>query len=234
MREKDLETWQTWKKQPTPNNMQAVLDQLNPLIQKEVNHWTGTLARPALEIEAKHLAIEAIESFSPTGGAALSTHVMNRLKKLSRILYTHQNIARMPEYQTLKWHTYNQAKTTLQDKLGREPTVDELSEDLRWPRNNLASFQKSIRKELVESGEPPPMFDDTTDEHGMVDFVFHDFSPVQKQLFQHTTGYGGVPVITNPQIMKKMNMTQGQLSYQKRILIDKLQTVMSPGEKQKA
>jgi len=230
VKEQDLEIWKTWKKQPTPSNMQAVLNQVNPLVQKEVNRWSGTLARPAIEIEGKRLAAEAIESYSPTGGAALSTHIMNRLKKLSRLPYTHQNIARIPEYQTLKFHTYNLAQSSLQDRFGRDPTVDELSDELGWSKNHLAGFQKSLRKEFVESGITPPIFDASTDENGMVDFVFHDLSPVQKQIFQHSTGYGGAPVLSNPDMTKKLKMTQGQLSYQKRLLVDKIQLVTGGGK----
>lgn len=226
MKEQDLEIWKVWKKQPTPANMQAVLRQVDPLIQKEVNRWSGKLARPALELEAKRLAAEAVESYSPTGGAALSTHVMNRLRKLSRLPYTHQNIARIPEYQTLKFHTYELAKSALQDRLGRDPTVDELANELGWSKNHLTSFQKSIRKEFVESGEPPPIFDTHTDESGMVDFVFHDLSPVQKQIFQYSTGYGGAPILSNPDMTKKLKLTQGQLSYQKRLLVNKIQSVI--------
>lgn len=234
MREQDVETWKTWQKHPTGTNMQAMLDQLNPLIQKEVNRWQGTLARPALEIEAKRLATEAVESFSPTGGAALATHVMNRLKKLSRLSYTHQNIARIPEYQSLKFHSFNMANSHLQDQFGREPTVDELSDELGWSKKHLTMFQKSMRKEFMESGPTPPIFDVENDEHGMVDFVFHDLSPTQKKIFQHSTGYGGSKILPNPQLMKKLDMTQGQLSYQKRLLIDKIQTVMNPGVTKKA
>lgn len=224
-KDQDLELWKAWKKQPTPSNMQTLLDRANPLIQKEVNRWSGTLARPALEIEGKRLAVEAIESYSPSSGAALSTHIMNRLQKLSRLSYTHQNIARIPEHQVLKFHTYNMAQSSLQDRLGRDPTADELSEELGWPKSHLTNFQKSLRKEFVESGERPPIFDAKADEGGLVDFVFHDLSPVQKKIFQYSTGYGGAPILSNPAMTKKLKMTQGQLSYQKRLLVDKIQSI---------
>jgi DNA-directed RNA polymerase specialized sigma subunit len=228
-KQQDLAAWQQWKKRPTPQNMGAVLGQVNPLIQKEVNRWSGTLARPALELEGKRLAAEAVQSYRPSGGAALSTHVANRLKKLSRLSYQHQNVARMPEYQTLKFHTYQAGKTNLEERLGREPTVDELSSELGWPKPYLSNFQRSIRRELVESGEVPPIFDTDSGESGMVDFVYNDLSPVQKQIFEHTTGYGGAQMLRNPQLMKRLNMSQGQLSYQKRLLVDRVGNLTGGG-----
>jgi DNA-directed RNA polymerase specialized sigma subunit len=216
--EADLQTWQAWKRQPSDATMQAVLDRLDPIIQTEVNRWTGTLARPALETEAKLLAVEAIQSFSTSGGASLATHVTNRLKKLSRISYTHQNIARIPEYQTLKFRTFTDAQAKLMDKHGREPTHDELADELNWSKPALKNYQGSLRREFVESGDLPPFFDKEEGDNGMIDFVYHDLAPEQQKVFEHTTGYGGAKVMDNAGMMKKLKLTQGQLSYQKRLI----------------
>lgn len=231
--EADLQSWHDWKRHPNDVSLQGVLDRLNPIIQTEVNRWAGTLARPALEIEAKRLAAEAIQSFSPSGGASLATHVSNRLKKLSRLSYTHQNIARIPEYQTLKYHTYASAAAALNDKLGREPTHTELSDALGWSKSGLKTFQSSLRREFVESGDTPPFFDQDEGEGGMIDYVYHDLSPVQKQIFEHTTGYGGKKPLDNPDLTKKLKITQGQLSYQKRLITNRFQTVFSGTKEEK-
>lgn len=224
-REEDLEAWKAWKKNPTDSNLQQVLDRLNPLIQKEVNRWAGTLARPALELEARRLAVEALQSYSPTAGASIGTHVTNRLMKLSRLPYSHQNIARIPEYQSLKFHSYNLAKSTLQDRMGRSPTADELADELGWSPAYLNRFQKFMRRELTESG-PAPILNTKAEEGGVVDFLYHDLAPKQKKLFQFTTGYGGSPVLSGQELMKKLKLTQGQLSYQKRLLVNKIQSVV--------
>jgi DNA-directed RNA polymerase specialized sigma subunit len=200
---------------------------LNPIIQTEVNRWSGTLARPDLEIEAKRLAVEAIESFSPTGGASLATHVSNRLKKLSRLSYTHQNVARLPEYQTLKFRTFADAQSKLTDKFGRDPTHTELADELCWSKPAVKSFQTSLRREFIESGDLPPYFDEEREDSGILDYVYHDLSPQQKKIFEHTTGYGGVKVLSNPELTKKLKLTQGQLSYQKRTLVNKFERLMS-------
>jgi len=227
--DKDMELWRQWKKKPSDAHAMALLHQVNPMIQKEVNRWAGTLARPAIELEAKRLAMEAMSTYQPTRGAAVGTHMMNRLRKLSRLPYTHQNAARMPEYQTLKFHTHNLAKAALEDKLGRSPTIDELSSELSWPKPYLADFQKSLRQESIESGTPAPIFDIDNGASGTIDFVYNDLNTQQKKLFQYSTGYGGAKILTNPQIMKKLKMTQGQLSYLKRKLIDHVSAATGGG-----
>ena len=226
-KERDRGVWDQWKKAPTDANLQAMLRQLNPLIQREVNKWTGTLARPLLELEAKRLATEAIRSFDPTRGAALGTHVANRLKKISRISYTYQNVARIPEYQALKFHTYNLAESSLKDKFGRDPTSNELRDELGWSSSYLKNFQRGLRREFVESGDLPPFFGTVTGEGALIDFVYNDLSPVQKKIFEHTTGYRGAKRLDNPGLMKRLKMTQGQLSYQKKLLVNKIEKVMS-------
>jgi len=230
-REEDARAWKTWQVNPSSANMGGVLNQLNPLIQKEVNRWSGnySLARPLLELEANRLAAEAIQSYSPNRGAALATHVTNRLKKLSRLPYTHQNVARLPEHQTLKFHAFHSAKADLEDKFGRDPTSDELSDQLGWSRPFLTRFQKSLRKEFIESGDVVPIFDSPSDDVQTIDFIYNDLSPIQKKVFEHTTGYGGVATLSNPQLMKKLNLSQGQLSYQKRMLVNKISSLTDGG-----
>jgi len=227
---KDMKLWLEWKRSPTPMNLQRVVDALNPLIQKEVNRWSGALARPVLELEAKRLAAEAIKTYNPSVyRASLSTHVSNRLKKLSRMSYTYQNVARIPEHHVSKFTTLYNAKADFEEKYGREPTIDELSDRLGWSRNYLTQVQRQTRSEFIESGDLPPAFDSPTDQEGLLDYIYHDLSPQEKKLFEYTTGYGGSPILSNKQIMKKLRLTQGQLSYQKQKLINKVQQLSGGG-----
>lgn len=225
--QRDVELWREWKRSPTPMNLQRLLDQLNPVIQRAVNQWTGSLARPALELEAKTLAKEAIESYRPTGGASLATHVTNRLKKLSRLSYQHQNLARIPEYQQLKFNTYATAQAQLQDDLGRDPTSVELADQLGWSEPAVAKFQQNLRQEFIESGETPPIFDERPEDSGMIDYIYYDLAPIQQKIFEFTTGYQGAPTLSNPEIMRKLKLTQGQLSYQKRLMTNRIENIMA-------
>ena len=228
-REQDAIAWEEWKQNPNGANLHKVLQALDPLIQSEVNRWAGGLARPLVEIEAKRLAVEAIETYRPNMGAALATHVTNRMKKLSRLTYTHQAAARTPEYQTLQYNTFRNAELALEEKFGRPPTSDEMTDELGWSKPYLSKFQKTMRSEFVESGGPIPMFDTTSDDAQMIDYIYNDLAPKQKFIFHHTTGYAGSPILTNPQLMKKTKLTQGQLSYQKRLIINKISDTTGGG-----
>lgn len=231
--ERDFVLWQAWKRNPTDANLSALLNQVDPLIQREVNKWSGTLARPLLETEGKQLAVEAFKTYDPTRGAGVGTHVANSLLKMSRLSYANQNVARLPENKMLAFHTFNLAHSELQDTLGRAPTTDELADHLGWSIPHLTDFRKQIgHQELLESGGTSTgegnagKFFDADETDYTVDFIHHGLPPVQKAIFEHLTGYGGTPVLSNQAIQKKLNLTQGRYSYQKQKLLSHVENVV--------
>lgn len=214
---RDMELWQTWKRTQSPYDLQALLNQMEPIIAREVNRWSNSMSRSLLESEGKRLAVEAFRTYDPKAGTALSTYVASRLPKLSRIVYANMNAARMSETQAMLFHTYNTGANELRDTLGREPSHDELADHLGWSAKKLTAFKtQSRRKEFVESEEHPE--DDSADDH-LIDFIYHDLTPQQKKIFEYSTGYGGAPRKSGKQIMDELHLTQGQLSYQKNLIV---------------
>lgn len=226
----DIDAWHAWKKNPTDTHASALLSHVSPLIHREANKWAGTMARPLLESEGKRLAMEAFHSYDPNKGAALGTHVVNQLQRMSRLSYANQNVARLPENKMLLYHSYNVAHSDLADAHGRAPTTDELSDHLGWPIHRIEEYRKSIgRKELLESGGlfetgDAGLYDADKQEH-VVDFIHHGLTPQHKSIFEHLTGYGGAEQLSNQEIQKKLNMTQGQYSYAKAKLIEHVEKV---------
>lgn len=218
----DIRLWQQWNRTKSDADLQALLRHLQPVINTQVSRWGGTLARPMLETKAKILAVEAIRSYDPMRGAALATHVTNQLQKLSRTVYTHTAAARLPEHKAIGMTSFSVGMDQLQNELGRDPTTMELADHLGWSQPRVEEFRRAYgRKELLASGEfNPSMFPIADDEDPIVGFVYHDMSPQHQQLFEHITGYGGAPQLSNPELMKRFKMTQGQLSYQKRKMKD--------------
>jgi DNA-directed RNA polymerase specialized sigma subunit len=227
--EQDLALWRKWKQSPTDANASALLKSIDPLVQREVNKWAGSLARPLLETEGKRLAMEAFHSYDPNRGAALGTHVVNQMQRMSRLSYSNQNAARLPENKMLQYHAFTMGHASLQDELGRAPTSDELSDRLGWSGKHLTKFRQSIgHQELLESGGTEGVsagtFTAEESDH-TVDFIHHDLPPRQKAIFEHLTGYGGAEMLSNQQIQKKLNITQGQYSYDKKKLLDHVESV---------
>lgn len=223
MKQRDLELWKKWKRTQSPQDLQALLDQMKPIISREVNKWANAMSRSLLEAEAKRLTVEAFHSYNPNQGTALSTYVASRLPKISRMVYSTQNTARLSETKALLFHTYGAGTNELRERLGRDPTGDELQDHLGWSAKKLEQFQRQAgRKEYIESEEHPDF--DTAEDH-LVDFIYHDLTPLQKQIFEYSTGYLGKPKLSGKQIMQRLGITQGQLSYQKNLIVQKVESI---------
>jgi DNA-directed RNA polymerase specialized sigma subunit len=221
-REEDLKLLREWKHTNNPQVLDSLLQRLQPLIQREVQKWQGTVPSAVLESKARVLTTEALKTYDEHRGTALSTHIVNRLQKLSRDVYPHQQVARLPENVQLKYNTFQVASNILYDKLGRDPTVDELADELAWPVRQVSNFNNAYaRKEFVESEDVGGMGDDSED--SLVDFYYHGLPPDDKTVFEDMTGYGGKPVLNNSSLTHKYKMTQNQLSYKKRQFVNKLQ-----------
>jgi hypothetical protein len=221
----DLRLWKQWRKNRAGLDLQALLNHLQPLISQQVNRWSGLLSRDLLETQAKILAVNACEDYDPQRGTALATHVTNRLQKLSRVVYSHSQAARLPEHKAIGMVSFHAAQGRLKDDLGRDPTAMELADHLGWPEQRVTEFQRAYgRRELLSSGEfNPATFPITDAQDPLVGFIYHDMAPKQQRLFEHITGYGGKSVLSNQEIMQKFDLTQGQLSYQKRKLLELFQ-----------
>jgi hypothetical protein len=217
----DLRLWRQWRKTKSGLDLQALLDHLQPVIGQQVSRWSGLLSHDLLETRAKVLAVEALQDYDPRMGTALATHVTNRLQKLSRLVYSYSQAARLPEHKAIGMVSFHAAQSQLHNDLGREPTTMELSDYLGWPEQRVTEFQRAYgRRELLASGEFNPATFPIADAHDpLVSFVYHDMAPHQQRLFEHITGYGGKPVLSNRELMQKFDLTQGQLSYQKRKLL---------------
>ena len=212
----DINAWSQWKKSGDRRDLGYLFNRLEPIIQKEVSRWaSGPVARPVLNLEAKKLSLKAFDTFDPSK-AKLNTHLTNNLKGLSRIVYTHTNPARMPEHQILKLNTYLTAKQVLEEELGREPTSQELGENLAWGQGEVDRYSGQIRTGYSTSQPLPPGFDRYDSDKVFLDFIYNDLVDQDKLVFEHTTGYGGKPVLSAGDLTKKTKMSQGQISHSKR------------------
>lgn len=212
-RNKDLELWRTWKASRSPAATDALLRQLAPILKGQVDRWARVAPRYLLENEAKLLAIKAFESYDPSR-AALATHVTNALAKLSREAYERQSTLSVPEAKRLMFNNVHKQSQTLEDHLGRPPSLDELADHMRLPQARVQSLLQEVgKRELMESGEGPS-FVQHADDPEVVHLAFHDMTPLQQHIFSLRTGYNGAKITNGTGIMRATGLSQGQLSLQ--------------------
>jgi DNA-directed RNA polymerase specialized sigma subunit len=210
----DLVLWRRWKEMPSSQNLEALIKQLNPIIRREAGKWASVVPSYVLENEAKLLTIKACESYNPNAGTALSTHVVNQLQKLSRTAYKNQSTLSVPEHQRLTFNQYNAAQKHLEDLNGVKPSLNDIADYMAIKPKHLRVIIENVgKRELIESGEGPAFAKDTQDD--VLHLAHSEMTPIQKRVFEMRTGYNNTPIAKDSkEIMKALNLTQGQLSYQ--------------------
>ena len=210
----DLALWRKWKQYPTPQNLEALIKQLMPVIRRETRRWSAVVPEYILENEAKLLAIKSCETYNPNAGTALGTHVINGLQKLSRTAYKNQSTLSVPEQQRLTFNQYANAKRHLEDLNGVTPTLHDVADYMAIKPKHLQSIVENVgKRELIESGDNLAFVKDQNDD--VLHLAYGDMTPIQQKIFEMRTGYNNTPVAKDAKvIMKALNITQGQLSYQ--------------------
>lgn len=216
-KEQDLELYTAWKQSGDKKALGDLMHNLNPLIYTEVKRASGTLPSTALSAEAKKWTIKAIQSFDPDKGVALSTHVMNYLPKIRRMNYKFQNAARLPENLQLQYHTWNQASTKLQERHDREPTDEEMADELGWKKKAVIKYKGSLYSDLVESGSERPVEVTTFNTNKVLyDYILMQLTSDEKFILNHSD------TMSSTELAAKLGVNINRLNYQKRLLIDKI------------
>ena len=228
-KEQDIQLWKEYKATNSPLLRDKLLGRMAGLIQSSVNKWAGTLPIDVLKTKASILAIKSFDTFDPNRGVALSTHVVNNLAPLSRLIYTYSNTARVPENIALKINTFNQAVDHLTTLYGRQPNTEELHSFTGFGAQDINKLRTMGGKDLIESGGniSSSFYSDKEDtDSASIDALYFSLSPDEKILFECTTGYGGHQVLNNAEIIDKLHMSQAQVSYKKTQLATKLKSLI--------
>lgn len=213
---KDLELWKTWNQSKDPSDLSSLYKSINPLIHHSIKPLRGSVSDTVLESEAKLQALKAFKTFDPSKDVQLSTHVANQLKKVNRITYNNMELLSVPEKRRIKFKNYEATESNLEEELGRPPSMVEMADALGWSKAEVARHKSESWKELSASNpnvSDAGFHDDANST--LTSYVYNDLNPRYQTIFEMATGYGGNKEYSNKQIMKKMKLTQGQLSYAK-------------------
>lgn len=216
--DKQEQLWLDWQHNKTPENMGRLIDAFQPMIRSHISGLHNrTLPPSALEAEAALQARQAFETYNPRRGAALSTHVGNRLQKVNRFVYDHQSVGRVPEGQVLRAAQYRAAQDRLLEQKGRDATTEELAKTLGWSHGMVARTRRGLEGEVAMSTHPifeelNPEVANRFDTQVVLKYVYTDLTPQERLVFEHTFGYGGRrPLATNRDIAQKTRFSESKV-----------------------
>lgn len=219
---KNLTTSETayadWLRDKSPENMSKVLDALSPTINSEVTRYSGPST--LLRSKAKVLAIKAVKSFDPMSGAKLSTWVVTGLKPLSRYGIQQRDI-HVPEVAARQAAAVASATERLKDELGRDPTDDELADEMGISakrvhdvrRKAMASVTSGTFDEIdSEDSSAIPAVTQTDPVPFAQEAVYRDLSPEDKMIFDAATGMHGAARMRAMDVAAKLGISPAAVS----------------------
>jgi len=215
-----------WVKQPSPQGLRAVVDAHDATISSALKSYAGPQAEnPVVRQRARLLAAEAIRGFKPGGSAKMATHIHSQLQALRRLAPRVSDPFPKPERLAIESGQIESKRVELKDRLGREPSLDELAAfgkyDLTKLRKTLARNRAVVPESYAEgqlgddddeSGELMPGVRKKSVEAVWADYVYHDLSDVDKVVFQHRTGYNSAPIKSNEEIARMLRISPAAVS----------------------
>ncbi|MBV8330742.1 MAG: RNA polymerase sigma factor RpoD/SigA [Verrucomicrobia bacterium] len=134
----------------------------------KIAHGYSNLGLPLLDLisEGNIGLMKAVERFNPGKGGKLSTYSSWWIKQsIKRALANQSKTIRLPVHLIDKIYKLYRASLTMSEELGREPTDEELSEEIGISRAKLSQFRTvSIRPASLDA----PISDDDSTKFGEI------------------------------------------------------------------
>jgi len=143
-----------WNEQGRPKHItKMLLDSLAPAIAAESNKFANVSRVSPIAIlnHFRTIAIDALKSYNPNKGAAVATHVISRLRKGRRFVYSTQNIGRIPEHKILKIREYMDGVHGLKRLYGERPSTEEVAKFIGWKVKDVRRMEKELRADIPAS-----------------------------------------------------------------------------------
>jgi len=218
----EIDLWKSYK-----GGNQAALQPLMDKFKPTVSRWVAINASPnvppiTLKVTALSNLKKALDTYDPTRGANLNTHITWGLRKGTRLLQKYSNIARIPEPRGLLIGEYKRAKSALSEKYGRPPSIAEVRDFIaadttidqaKKQKLSLKTIERLERELRSEFSYSPAMAsfaeenESETEELLSRDLLYGSLAPQDQVIFERAFGYAGQTVLPNVQIAKLIGVS---------------------------
>ena len=218
-----------WQKTKNPELFAKLIVRYQPIIHKVVNKYRTVGVAPAtLRAQATSQLIKAFNSYDESKGTQPTTHIWNNLQKVQRVAAESQMSGHIPENRNLKRSTFTIVRDNLTDRLGYEPSVSEMADELGWSKREVGRMNHELAGETTASEAKFDFYGNSiTKEHkdkALVDYMYHDHNNKDKVIFEHTFNFGGKKILSNKELAKKLRVNEMAIHRSKKRLADKIRS----------
>lgn len=223
----EMEMWKAYKATGDQRVLGEIVEHLKPKMERNIKAKFSRANIPYSAIRAKGMAltVDAINTYDPTKGRALSSHAFEYWKKLHRYVDQQKQPVRISESQSGKVAPYLETVKQMEDRLGREPSSQELADELGWNIRDINKMKREITFEVpITSWEGFQSIQTTTHEDDLLDNVYKfDMSPEEQFIFEHSTGYNNAEKLAATDIAQRLNILPSQVSQKKKAIAKKIE-----------
>ena len=219
---KDVQLWEQWKADKSDDNLEALIKQVNPIIQSQVNKLsTNNIPRSALEARAVNLAINSFDKYDP-GKTQLNTYLTWQLKPLNRYVYQHQNIGKIPESRIVHIGAINRAETELNEQLGRMPTEQEVADHTGIAVRDVSLIRKENRPDLAQGYGSEDWQRSYTTYDDTLWLLWGEMEGRDREILEYLYGMNGKETLSPGEIATKLGISASRVSQLKNRMADTL------------
>jgi RNA polymerase primary sigma factor len=205
--------WTKWKQDRDEDTLQALFNSHRPLIRKLTQELQGNLPPSSVEAKIKREYMNALETYDPTKGAQLNTHIVGRSRKVLRDIYKLQNVARLPEATTIKVPMYQNLKANLSEQLGRDATHGEIAKEMSTSIGEVQRLEQGLRRDLIAI--PGQLQHQRSVDVRMMEVLEHtmyELTPQEQAVMEYTFGVHGKPELSAQDIAMRLGITPARVS----------------------
>lgn len=221
------ESYSAWASdKDDPAAKKDFLKSIDPVISASLRTHAGGMEKD-LKTKAKVMALKAADRYDPSKGVQLNTFLMNDLKGLKRIARKRSQVVKVAEGRSLDAARILEASKEIGAEKSRPATVEELTDKTGISRKRLEMLRKSpsvMNESSLLTEEGDSLFTKTRDPQEIWSrYVYDELDPVDKKIYEWSTGYAGSHILKKGQIATKLGISAPAVSQRVNKIIRKLQ-----------
>ena len=225
----DIEKIQRWQKSQDPVDFAQLMVRYQPIVHKIVNQYKTVGVSPlTLRTAANTQLIKALKTYDPSKGTQPTTHIYNNLKKVQRIASESLLSGHIPENRNLQRSTFTITRDNLTDRLGYEPSVQQMSDELSWDKKEVGRMNEELSGETTASRAEFDFYGNSTQgesrDTALVDYMYHELDGPDQVIFEHTFGYGGKSILKNKDLAKRLNKNEMWVHRRKKAMSERIRS----------